>query len=203
MPMYPGMCVWPGDKPYEFEITAALSEGSSVNLGSVAMSLHTGTHADAPCHFSDNGASMAELSLDPFVGLALVIEVLNRACITIDDIKLYDLTGTPRLLIRTGAWEDRTTFPERIHVMSPDLPAYLHSYGVVLIGLDVPSVDALESKELPLHHALEIYQIRILESLDLSHVPPGSYELVALPLKIVGGDGSPVRAILRTVELRP
>ncbi len=81
----------------------------------------------------------------------------------------------------------------------PDVPAYLHSRGVVLVGFDVPSVDALDSKDLPVHHALGKYNIAILESLLLKDVPPGEYELLALPLKLVGADGAPVRAVLRSL----
>jgi arylformamidase len=111
------------------------------------------------------------------------------------------LSGTPRLLLRTDGWTDHSRFPESIPVLEASVPAYLHQKGVILLGLDVPSVDPIDSKDLPIHHALGSFRIAILESVDLTRVEPGVYELIALPLKIAGGDGSPVRAILREAKV--
>ena len=105
---------------------------------------------------------------------------------------------TTRLLLKTGAWPDGAPFPERIPLLSPDVPAWLDAHGIRLLGLDVPSVDAIDSHDLPIHHALAAAGVHILESLDLSAVPAGVYELIALPLRIAGGDAAPVRAVLRT-----
>ncbi len=101
-----------------------------------------------------------------------------------------------RVVLKTGVWLDSSRFPERIPTMALDVPAWLGSLGVRLIALDVPSVDTIESKTMEVHHALAAVNIYIVESLDLAAVPAGTYELIALPLKITGGDGSPVRAVL-------
>jgi arylformamidase len=171
-----------------------------VNLGQIALSIHSGTHVDAPFHFDDAGARVDGLSLDPFIGPARVVEVHNRPVIRREDLAGVDLDGVGRLLLRTGAWTDRTHFPEAIPVLAEDVPKWLRQRGIVLLGLDVPSVDVLDSKTLPIHHALGGCGIAILESLDLAGVPEGVYELIALPLRLVGADGSPVRAILRSLE---
>ena len=109
------------------------------------------------------------------------------------------IASTTRLILKTGIWPDSTRFPARIPTLAPEVPAWLASLGVRLIALDVPSVDAIDSKTLPVHHALAAANIYIIESLDLREVPEGIYELIALPLKITGGDASPVRAVLREV----
>ena len=106
-------------------------------------------------------------------------------------------TLAQRVLLRTDAWTDITRFPEQIPVIAPDVPAYLQARGVVLLGVDVPSVDPIDSKDLANHYALAACGIRILESLRLVDVPAGDYELTALPLKLVGADGASVRAVLR------
>ena len=196
-PVQTSLAVWPGDTPYEFRLTWKQSEGASVNVGSVTMSVHTGTHADAPFHFDSGAPAVADLPLAPFLGPAIVLDVRGHAVIRTEHLDAADLAATPRVLLSTDAWTDDTCFPNTIPVLAPDVPAYLDSRGVLLVGLDVPSVDALESTDLPNHHALRAAGVHILESLRLAHVPPGIYELIALPLRLVGADGSPVRAVLR------
>jgi arylformamidase len=190
---------WPGDAPYRFEWSCTKTCGSSVNVGQLSCSIHTGTHVDAPYHFDDAGATTEKLPLNAYFGPARVVDVAGRALIRRANLAGVNLEGTPRLLLRTGTWKDHTRFPETIPVLDEDVPAWLAERGVILLGLDVPSVDVLDSKTLPVHHALGRHGIAILESLDLSAVAEGVYELIALPLKIVGADGSPVRAVLRTL----
>jgi arylformamidase len=191
---------WPGDTPFRFALAWSKAEGATVNVGQVSTSIHIGTHVDAPFHFDDEGATIDALNLDPFLGPVLVVDVRGRAVIRIEDLNGFDLSSTPRLLLRTDGWLDHSRFPESIPVLDEGVPSYLKDQGVILLGLDVPSVDAIDSKDLPIHHALGSFGIAILESVDLTRVEPGVYELIALPLKIGGGDGSPVRAILREFE---
>ena len=101
------------------------------------------------------------------------------------------------MLFHTGGWPDTSRFPDAIPVMEADLPVWLADRGVRLIGVDLPSVDPLDSKTLDNHHALGRAGIVIVEGLSLADVPEGRYELMALPLKIIGADGSPLRAVLR------
>ena len=107
-----------------------------------------------------------------------------------------DGRATPRVLLRTNACDDKSIFPSHIPTLAPDVPVWLGQQGVRLIGLDVPSVDQVDSKTLPIHHALDAANIIILENLDLRDAPAGCYELIALPLRLAGADGSPVRAVL-------
>ena len=200
LPLVVGLAEWPGDAPYRLEQTARLVEGDSVNLSRIEMSVHIGTHTDAPYHFLPNGATAERIDLSAYLGPARVVDVRGKRLICREDLPLTGLSETPRLLLKTDAWTDHTCFPEVIPLLAPDVPDWLQTQGVVLLGLDVPSVDAIDSKDLPIHHALARCGIAILEALDLADVPEGCYELLALPLKLVGTDGSPVRAVLRSLE---
>lgn len=196
---------WPGDEPFRYRITSEISKGASVNLGAIGMSVHNGTHADAERHFDTNGDSIENASLDVYLGRATVVDLSESFCqstekhlITREDLRPHaeEIAATSRLLVKTGRWSDSTVFPNRIPVIAADVPAWLQKNGVKLLGVDLPSMDELDSKSLQNHHALAHAGIAIIESLDLSGVAPGSYNLAALPLKIVGGDGAPVRAVL-------
>jgi arylformamidase len=196
IPLCGAVASWPGDAPFETHWTMRRSEGATVNVSQIRMSVHSGTHTDAPYHFLDDGKTIDGLALEPYMGPARVIDVRNRPRIRRADLEAIDLEGTPRVLFRTDAWTDHSAFPQSIPVMDTDVPDMLAANGVVLIGVDVPSVDALDSKDLPVHHALGAHGICILESLSLAHIAAGSYRLIALPLNLVGSDGSPVRAVL-------
>jgi arylformamidase len=191
---------WPGDTPFDFELMWTKEASGSVNVGKLEMSTHTGTHIDAPFHVDSEGKKVHELDLSIYCGKAKVIHLQDVEVITAHELKKADLSETERLLIRTDSWDDPLRFPEEFSYFHPDAAAYLKEIGVKLIGVDVPSVDFMKSKELPAHHSFLEHSIFILEGLDLSAAEQGDYELIALPLPIVDGDGSPVRAILRTFE---
>lgn len=196
---------WPGDEPCRFRLTREKAKGESVNLGAIGMSVHNGTHADARFHFDTNGESIEKAPLEPYLGRATVVNLAQafldakeKHLITIEDLRpsAEQIAVTSRVLVRTGRWSDSTIFPDKIPVIAADVPAWLQKNGVKLLGLDLPSVDEIDSKSLQNHHALARAGIAIIESLDLSDVAPGIYHLAALPLKIAGGDGAPMRAIL-------
>ena len=195
-PLHTATPCWPGDTPFDFRLAWRIADGASVNVGSLGMSVHTATHCDAPFHFDDGGVSVDRIPLDTFVGPAWVVDVRGEGSwrSRLDDL---DLTHSPRILFRTGGWPEPTRFPESIPVMEAELPDVLAASGVVLVGVDLPSVDPIDSKSLANHHALGRAGIAILEGLTLDHVEPGRYELIALPLKLIGADGSPVRAVVR------
>lgn len=197
-----GMAVWPGDTAYTLKTMLDRRQGESVNLTTLTLSAHTGSHADAPRHFTDDGLTMEQVALRPYWGPALVVTVAKEAGPLVPaDFAAYDLRGAERLLVRTPAGQlDPAVFPLQFVHPSPEMADYLGQLGIILYGTDAPSMDAVDSKALPGHNALRRKGIAILESLDLSLAPDGRYELVALPLKIKGGDGSPVRAALRTLE---
>jgi arylformamidase len=196
---------WPGDEPSRFRLTRQKAKGESVNLGAISMSVHNGTHADARFHFDTNGESIEKAPLETYLGRATVVDLgqvfldsKEKHLITIEDLRpsAEAIAATSRLLVKTDRWSDSTVFPNQIPVIAADVPAWLQKNGVTLLGMDLPSVDEIDSKSLQNHHALAAAGIAIVESLDLSDVASGIYQFAALPLKIAGGDGAPVRAIL-------
>jgi arylformamidase len=197
-PVSPAVVGWPGDTPTQVRAVLQQATGDSVNVCRLTLSPHTGSHADAPYHYDPKGATIEQVDPRVFLGPARLVDVRGRSPIRARD--LGDLQHTSRLLLRTGGWNDPSRFPESIPVMHREVPDYLRQSGIQLVGLDVPSVDVLDSKQLPIHHALGRYGIHILEGLDLREPPPGQYELIALPLKITGADGAPVRAVLRPLR---
>ena len=202
-PLRDSLAPWPGDTAFTFRLNWQMAAGAPVNVGAVTMGVHNGTHADAPRHFLPDGATAEALPLDALVGPAVVLDLSARpdrcAPVTRDDLApaLASLADAPRLLLKTGASPDPSRFPAAIPTLAPGVVAFLGERGVRLLGVDVPSVDVLDSKDLPNHHALAAANVVILENLDLHAVGPGVYELMALPLPIVGGDAAPVRAVLR------
>ncbi|WP_188207761.1 arylformamidase [Alkalibacillus aidingensis] len=191
---------WPGDTPFSYELTWSKEETGSVNVGQLTSSCHTATHVDAPYHFNNGGLTIEQLPLDLYIGDALVVDVSTKAHIKPEDFTDIDLTNVRRLLLKTNAWADPTVFPKDLPLLEATLGKFFMEHGIELIGVDLPSVDPLESKTLDTHHAFEASGVHILEGLDLSEVEPGDYRLMALPLKIEGADGSPVRAVLETKE---
>ncbi|WP_124726900.1 arylformamidase [Staphylospora marina] len=196
-PLHAGMPVWPGDTPFSFELSWTKEQSGSVNVGRWVMSSHTGTHVDAPFHFDEAGKKMHEVDLSLYAGPALVVRLPERGSIGASDLEGKVPDGTERLLIRTDSWKDPSVFPETFTFIRPDAAPFLAKKGVRLLGLDVPSVDPVDSKSLDAHHSLHRFGIHLLESTDLSRVEEGEYELFAFPLRVEGGDGSPVRAVLR------
>ena len=194
-----GMPVWPGDTPFHYEVSWSKADSGSVNVGSLSLSTHTGTHVDAPFHFDDNGKRIIELDLELYIGPVRILDMTGKGSIGAKDIEDVDLEGFKRVLFRTLSWQNSAEFPEKIPHLEADLGPYLAEKGIRLIGVDVPSVDPIDSKDLHAHHSLNENGIHILESVLLDHVEPGDYELIALPLPLVKGDGSPVRAVLRTI----
>jgi arylformamidase len=196
---------WPGDEPFRYRLTNEIAKGASVNLGAVSMSVHNGTHADARFHFETNGESIEKAPLDLYLGRATVVDLSQsfsrlkeKHLITLDDLRpdAEEIAATSRLLLKTGRWSDSTVFPKKIPVLAAEVPVWLQKNGVKLLGVDLPSVDDIDSKSLQNHHALARAGVAIIESLDLNDVAPGVYNLAALPLKIAVADGAPVRAVL-------
>lgn len=196
-PITTGMPVWPGDTPAEFAFSNTKAAGYSANVGRLRLSLHCGTHADAPYHYNDAGAKIDEVAPDTYLGPARVVDIRGHAAITPALLSAHDFAGIPRVLFKSDTWTDFSTFPRVWPLMTAETPAWLAARGVRLVGLDVPSVDHLKSKDLQIHHACDAAGIVILENLDLHAIAPGIYELIALPLRIKGADGSPIRAVLR------
>lgn len=200
-PLHNGMTVWPGDTDFDLKPMGRLAKGDTVNTTSLTLSAHTGTHVDAPFHFTADGVTLEKVDLSAYWGPAQVVTVQKGdGPLVPADFAGYELGRAPRLLVHSPASAaDRSVFHQEFVYPSPELADYLGGLGVVLYGTDAPSMDAAGSSSLDGHHALQRNGILILEGLDLSEVPDGLYELAAFPLKVVDGDGSPVRAVLRTL----
>lgn len=172
-PLEPGVWTWPGDREFATSLSWAMSDGSSVNVGHVAMSCHTGTHIDAPYHFRPDGETSETIPLAHCIGPCLVV-ALDR---------INEARGAQRVLVKAGG-----SMPTAEQIGWLD--------GLKLFGTDGHSVDPLDSKTLDAHHALWARGAVILEELLLDDVPAGTYELIALPVRLVGMDAAPVRAVL-------
>mgnify|MGYP001193029336 CR=1 FL=1 len=199
IPLTPATPEWPGDTPFSCGWTWRIAAGESVNVSTITTSPHVGTHADAPLHVRDGAAGSDRLPLEAFLGPVVVVN-LTRHEGTIDREALRDagLDATPkRLLLRTDRTIARGSFPGEWAALSAACAGELAADGLLLLGVDCPSVDERTAQALSVHHALFDGGAFILENLDLSQVPSGHYELVALPVKLAGLDAAPVRAILR------
>tara|TARA_R110000782_G_scaffold182437_6_gene272695 strand:- start:35399 stop:36025 length:627 start_codon:yes stop_codon:yes gene_type:complete len=190
--------VWPGEPPFEIERIATIDGQCPVNVGVMRTSLHTGTHADSPCHYDAAGLASAECDLSPYIGPCIVVDVRTAGeLVTEEDVNWNALRNAERVLFRTYDSFPAEQWDSEFKAIAPNLVARLGRNGVRLIGVDTVSLDPQESKALDAHMAVRAADMRILEGLVLDGVPAGGYELIALPLKIAGGDASPVRAILR------
>ena len=160
--------------------------------------MHCGTHADAPLHYDAAVAPAAALSLEPYIGPCRVIDARGAGplCLVGDIAAALD-GAPPRILLRLMDQPDPKLWPTGFRALAPEAVELLAARGVTLVGIDTPSVDPETSKTLAAHHACRRADMRILENLVLSHVAPGDYELIALPLKFENLDASPVRAVLR------
>lgn len=202
-PISPRTAVYPGDTPYSQEWVMRMAAGASCNVSTLRMSTHCGTHTDAPLHFDDEGAGMADVPLDAYVGHCRVVDVRgvgDPALINPRDLGAKVLAGAERLLFRTRDHHDHETWDGGFTAVGPAAAERIVAAGIRLVGIDTPSMDHGASKDLQAHQVLYRGGVAILENLDLSYVEPGDYELLCLPLRIVGGDSSPVRAVLRELS---
>lgn len=202
-PLTNDLAAWPGDTPFRYELRWHLSEECSVNVGAVITSVHNGTHTDAPFHFTGKGATIDNVSLENYFGPVVVIDLagkFSRAQPLIDITHLKharsQVAETRRVLLKTNCFPDSKRFPDWIPVFKPEAIGWLRELRIILLGVDLPSVDPLEAKVLANHYALAAGNIAIVESLDLSEVEAGVYQFAGLPMKIGGGDAAPVRALL-------
>jgi arylformamidase len=195
----PAMAVWPGDTSYSHRWLMRLDRGESVNLATITLSIHTGTHVDAPLHFLPDTPTITEVALENYIGVARVVEIDATGALAPEHFDHVDFTGVERLLIKTpGSRRGDEEWWDDYAWLSVEAAALLVEKGIRLFGTDSPSVDKVDSKTLDAHKALGRGDVLILENIQLTAVAPGDYELIALPLKLPV-EGSPVRAILRTL----
>jgi len=205
-PIEPGTAAFPGDTPFSQEWVLRQERGASCNVSTIRMSVHVGTHTDAPLHFDLAGRDIASVDLLRYLGRCRVVDVRGEGApslIPATAITEAMLAGAERILFRTRREHDHRVWDAAFVALGPEAAKVLVAAGILLVGIDTPSIDHADSKELDGHHVLHAGGVAILENIDLRAVPAGDYELIALPLRIVDGDSSPVRAILRELPPRP
>lgn len=205
-PITPALKVWPGDTPYSREVLCSIEAGANITLSTVRATVHLGAHADGPNHYAserEGARGIGERKLEHYLGAC---HVLRAPVARGSRVRVADIEGglgqvnCPRVLIATGTYPDAEAWNEDFAGLSVELVDALALRGVITIGVDTPSVDLFSSKDLEAHRAIFRHDIAILEGLVLHEIPPGQYELIALPLKLPGVDASPVRAVLRAME---
>lgn len=201
-PVHEGAPVFPGDTPYRQRWAATISPGCPVNVSEISLSPHVGAHADAPLHYDPAGATIGAVDLAPFLGRCRVIHAIERGpLIEWEHIAHALADPPPRVLVRTYRRAPVEHWDGDLAAYAPATIERLAALGVKLVGIDTASIDPADSKTLDSHQVIRRLDLRVLENLVLDEVPEGDYELIALPLKLVSADASPVRAVLR--ELHP
>jgi arylformamidase len=198
-PLTSRIAVWPGDVPFRLDQSLSQSEGANYDLSSIQLSLHTGSHMDAPLHYLPEGASIDAVDIGRCIGPARVVNLAGHAEVLPEHLEEAISESSGRILMKTMPDRDPDEFPEVFPFLSEGAARLLVERGVVLVGTESPSMDHFRSSALPAHRTLGRAGVLILENLVLGQVPEGIYELIALPLKIVGGEASPVRAVLRDI----
>ncbi len=197
-PITPELAVYPGDTPPRREVLKAIERGDPYTLSTLHATVHLGAHIDGPNHYDADAGGIEGLPLSRFIGPCSVmrLDVGPGHRVTLDD-----LTGpidSERLLLHTGTFPDPNHWRDDFAGITPDLIDLFADAGGQLLGIDTPSIDTMSGESLVAHHRCRERSVTILEGLLLDAVPEGTYELIALPLPLVGFDASPVRAILRT-----
>ncbi len=195
--------VFPGDTPYRQQWSAQIGPGCPVNVSALTLSPHVGAHADAPLHYDPQGAAAGALDLAPFLGPCRVIHAIGvRPLILWQHLEHAVQQLPPRVLVRTYQRAPIDRWDPALPAFAPETVERLFEAGVRLIGIDSASIDPADSKELPSHQVIRRRDVRVLENLVLDAVPEGDYELIALPLKLIHADASPVRAVLRALPVQ-
>lgn len=200
-PVAPGSPVFPGDTPYQQQWAATLAPGCPVNVSTLTLSPHVGAHADAPLHYDPDGVPVGALDLAPYLGACRVIHAIAKGpLVTWEHIAHAARDLPPRVLVRTYARMPVAQWDPELAAFAPDTIERLANAGVELVGIDSASIDPADSKTLDSHQVIRRRGLRVLENLVLDEVPEGDYELIALPLKLMTADASPVRAVLRELK---
>jgi len=197
------MVHWPGDPPFERQLIQDQKKGDVCTVSKLTMGAHTGTHMDAPRHFVKGTQGIDEVPLDAVIGPARVIQIQDRQAIRRAELEQHEIEARDRVLFKTAnsdrLWS-KDEFDEDFIFIAHDAAEYLAERGVRTVGVDYLSVGGFRQDAVETHEALLGADIWVIEGLDLSGIEPGRYELICLPLKIAGSDGSPARAVLRSLE---
>ena len=203
VPLHTGMVHWPDNPPVSIERELNMDRGNVCNVSKMSMGVHTGTHMDAPIHFIHGGIGIDQMPLTASIGRARVIEIGDTVSIKPGELAGHDIQRGERILFKTRnsarCWQS-DDFVEDFVYIAHEAAQYLAALGVQTVGVDYLSVGGFAVDGPETHQALLGGGVWIIEGLNLSQVEPGDYDLICLPLRIVGGDGAPARAILRQVS---
>ncbi|MCX6117223.1 MAG: cyclase family protein [Proteobacteria bacterium] len=191
--------VWPGDTPLSRHVLCDILKDSHLDLSSLTSTVHLGAHADAPRHYSKQGNTIDKVDLNSYLGPCYVHSVVGVSSINPGHLNELDLSKIERILFRTLSQTDSSVFNTDFTSIAPETIELLGLHKVKLIGIDTQSIDPFDSKTLSAHKSLEVYKIANIEGLVLTEVKDGFYEFIGLPLKLEGFDGSPIRAVLRSL----
>jgi arylformamidase len=190
---------YPGNTPFTLEGIKRIARGDSSNVSTLHMSAHAGTHVDAPRHFFDNAPGTESLPLEMLMGRTRVAEVRSRTGIDADELAKLDLSEDIRVLFKTvnsKYWGSSEFHKEYVGVTDTGAK-YLVEHGIKVVGVDYLSVEVFHQPGAPAHHTLLGGGVVVIEGLNLRDVEPGIYDMICLPVAIVGSDGAPARVILR------
>jgi len=204
MPLEHGMVRWPGDPEVTIDLLASIEKGSVCNVTRMALSAHTGTHMDAPRHFIEHGVTMEAMPLDATIGPCRVIAIDDPVCVRAAELEPHDLQAGERVLLKTqnsARGYGHRHFHEDFVYVSNDAAKHLAARGVRTVGVDYISIGGYHKDLVRTHLTVLGAGIWVIEGLDLSAVEPGTYELICLPLRMIGADGAPARAVLRPLAL--
>ncbi len=193
--LFDGHPAWPGDPDFSLRQVGFISDKSLTNVSEINSPTHIGTHIDAPWHYANNLGQLESIPLDTVIGPCVLIDASSEPVISKDFLESQVLGE--RVLVYTGQPNEWKKFPYDFKSITPEAVIYLGEKGVILFGLDSPSVDTYGAAGLPSHQAFAKTGTIIVEGLALQGIPVGSYELTALPLRLQNADGCPVRAVLR------
>jgi arylformamidase len=201
VPLRTGLVHWPGDPEPTFERISEIGHDSEVNVTLCRMTAHTGTHMDAPCHFLTGGIGIDQFPPEVGIGPARVVSI-SSTCSSVGRAELESAAVKPgeRILLKTRnsnhQWHDRD-FKTDFVALNASGAKYLAESGASLIGVDYLSVGLFEGDGTETHRTLMAAGVWIVEGLALAGINEGTYDLVCLPLRISGSDGSPARVVLR------
>jgi len=204
LPMHPKMPKWPGSEGIKIHRIKRLEGGDKVNNSKLECDVHSGTHVDAPLHFIEDGSTVEALPLDMLIGPAIVAAIPEAQVVTAKHLASIGLPPkTERLLLRTrnsDLWASNVTeFRENYTALTADAAQWLVDRGIGLVGIDYLSIQIFSDPPTT-HEILLKGKVVILEGLNLADVKPGKYELICLPIRLVGTEGAPARALLRQIR---
>ena len=200
LPIHTGRIVWPGDPGVKVEKLLQIEKGDICNTSHLSTPVHVGTHVDAPLHFVDGGEGVEKLPIPSLIGRAKVFETADETEIKLKVIEEKGIEQGDIVIFKTinsSKYLRENNFNENYIYLSTEAAEYLVSKNISTVGIDYYSIAGINSNLIECHQILLGAGVTIVEGLDLSEISPGLYDFICMPLKIIGSDGAPARAVIR------